>query len=206
MAQGKDITGQRSQADADTGPVPGDRLGHRALLLVAPAERGPGPAQQDLYADGRRRRDRPCRCGRRVKRRPIFAAMAPSTRRTARSGSRGCAGGRTGAGDAGRLQNELFDLGADLATPDGIEGALRLRRPGRPARTRDRRDECDLAPLTSFVLPGGTAIAALPPRAHRRAPRRAGGGGGGGGLQSARAPDLNRLSDHFVRACAFGRA
>ena len=65
----------------------------------------------------------------------------------------------------GRIQNELFDLGADLATPD---------RPGKdlgwePLRIVDSQverleQEIDqlnerLAPLTSFILPAGTALA-----------------------------------------------
>jgi cob(I)alamin adenosyltransferase len=65
----------------------------------------------------------------------------------------------------GRIQNELFDLGADLATPD---------RPGKdlgwePLRILDVQvdrleREIDLlndplSPLTSFILPAGTALA-----------------------------------------------
>lgn len=78
--------------------------------------------------------------------------------------------GRTADGDAtldaalGRIQNDLFDLGADLCTPeDGrrAEGALRI--------TADQviwlEGEIDrinetLDPLNSFVLPGGTPVAA----------------------------------------------
>jgi cob(I)alamin adenosyltransferase len=61
-----------------------------------------------------------------------------------------------------RIQNELFDLGADLATPTGGERE-RLR------VTQEQIDrleaECDaenekLEPLKSFVLPGGTEIGA----------------------------------------------
>jgi len=60
-----------------------------------------------------------------------------------------------------RVQNDLFDLGADLATPGEIEGALRL---GAGAAERleaeiDRLTET-LGPLTSFVLPGGSEAAA----------------------------------------------
>ena len=60
-----------------------------------------------------------------------------------------------------RVQNDLFDLGADLATPHGIEGALRIV----PAQIERLEAEIDaitarLAPLTSFVLPGGSAAAA----------------------------------------------
>lgn len=57
----------------------------------------------------------------------------------------------------GRIQNDLFDLGADLATPDAIEGALRIV----PAQVDRLEAEIDAAnanlpPLTSFVLPGGS--------------------------------------------------
>ncbi len=63
-----------------------------------------------------------------------------------------------------RLQNDLFDLGADLCTPeDGrrAEGALRITAPqvARLESEIDRINEA-LSPLNSFVLPGGTALAA----------------------------------------------
>ena len=61
-----------------------------------------------------------------------------------------------------RLQNDLFDLGADLATPetDKFE-ALRIS-PKQVARLEDEIDHlnADLAPLDSFILPGGSAAAA----------------------------------------------
>ena len=69
-----------------------------------------------------------------------------------------------------RIQNDLFDLGADLAVPEppAAEAA------SEPVRRRLRvvadqvawlEERCDevndtLQPLTSFVLPGGTALAA----------------------------------------------
>jgi cob(I)alamin adenosyltransferase len=62
----------------------------------------------------------------------------------------------------GRIQNELFDLGADLATPAGDEKP-RLRM---TAELVERLEsECDeanarLEPLKSFVLPGGSEAAA----------------------------------------------
>ena len=63
----------------------------------------------------------------------------------------------------GRIQNELFDLGADLATPEGprTAGALRVI-PSQVTRLETEIDALneDLAPLTSFILPGGTAAAA----------------------------------------------
>lgn len=63
----------------------------------------------------------------------------------------------------GRVQNDLFDLGADLAVPQRDGKAERLRVLG----TQVERLEQDidalnahLAPLTSFILPGGTPAAA----------------------------------------------
>ncbi len=58
------------------------------------------------------------------------------------------------------VQNDLFDLGADLATPGEIEGALRLSdgRSGALEAEIDALSE-QLGPLTSFVLPGGSEAA-----------------------------------------------
>lgn len=65
----------------------------------------------------------------------------------------------------GRIQNDLFDLGADLCVPDrgpkAGSPALRIT----DAQVQRLEDEIDhmnasLAPLRSFVLPGGTAAAA----------------------------------------------
>ncbi|QUD86314.1 cob(I)yrinic acid a,c-diamide adenosyltransferase [Phenylobacterium montanum] len=60
-----------------------------------------------------------------------------------------------------RAQNELFDLGADLATPGDKPGALRIVQ-GQVDRLEQEIDLLNeaLSPLTSFVLPGGTAAAA----------------------------------------------
>jgi len=61
-----------------------------------------------------------------------------------------------------RIQNDLFDLGADLATPEDEGGnALRIA----AAQVERLEKEIDavngkLAPLNSFVLPGGTPAAA----------------------------------------------
>ena len=65
----------------------------------------------------------------------------------------------------GRIQNDLFDLGADLCVPDKGE-----KLPYEPLRMSDAQvkrleDEIDkmnavLKPLKSFVLPGGTPAAA----------------------------------------------
>lgn len=101
-----------------------------------------------------------------------------------------------------RIQNELFDLGADLATPAGLDGALRIQ-PGqidRLEREIDAMNE-ELEPLRSFILPGGAGGSAelhLARAVVRRAERAA-------VAAAAFSPDalkyLNRLSDHlFVLA------
>jgi len=63
----------------------------------------------------------------------------------------------------GLIQNDLFDLGADLAVPQREGKAERLRVVGsqveRLERDIDSLNE-KLAPLTSFILPGGTPAAA----------------------------------------------
>ncbi len=64
-----------------------------------------------------------------------------------------------------RVQNDLFDLGADLCVPeDGSEIAAKALRivdaqVDRLEREIDEMNEA-LQPLRSFVLPGGTALAA----------------------------------------------
>ncbi len=61
-----------------------------------------------------------------------------------------------------RIQNDLFDLGADLCRPgDGDDGALRINQ-DQIDRLEAEIDAIngDLAPLDSFILPGGTAAAA----------------------------------------------
>jgi cob(I)alamin adenosyltransferase len=62
----------------------------------------------------------------------------------------------------GLIQNDLFDLGADLAVPQRDGKAERLRvvasQVERLERDIDALNE-PLAPLTSFVLPGGTPAA-----------------------------------------------
>jgi len=63
----------------------------------------------------------------------------------------------------GLIQNDLFDLGADLAVPQREGKAERLEdavEPGRRLGTISTTLNARLAPLTSFVLPGGTPAAA----------------------------------------------
>ena len=107
-----------------------------------------------------------------------------------------------------RIQNDLFDLGADLATPQsGDDGGKALRvTPGQVARLEAEIDamNAELDPLESFVLPGGHPAAAHIHQARtqcRRAEREM-------TLLASREPVneaalqlINRLSDHlFVMA------
>ncbi len=63
-----------------------------------------------------------------------------------------------------RLQNELFDLGSQLATPADFsyEGMFRVgaREVKRLERLIDQ-SQADLAPLNSFILPGGGRVSAF---------------------------------------------
>lgn len=66
-----------------------------------------------------------------------------------------------------RIQNDLFDLGADLCTPEGNARSARKGGPLRIVESQVQRLETEidamnakLAPLSSFVLPGGSAAAA----------------------------------------------
>ena len=106
------------------------------------------------------------------------------------------------------VQNELFDLGADLATPFGTdfeEHALRIvpRQVGRLEEEIDAMN-ADLAPLTSFILPGGSAAVAglhLARAIVRRAERSAVALAEQEQVSPAALAYLNRLSDHlFVAA------
>jgi len=104
----------------------------------------------------------------------------------------------------GRIQNDLFDLGADLCTPEGGkrgEGALRIA-----AAQVDRLErEIDamnatLAPLDSFILPGGTAAAAhlhLARTVTRWAERLVSELAGVDQVNPDALKYLNRLSDHL---------
>jgi cob(I)alamin adenosyltransferase len=65
----------------------------------------------------------------------------------------------------GRIQNDLFDLGADLCSPDKGKGPGGARLAVTEAQVTRLEQEIDalneeLAPLRSFVLPGGTAASA----------------------------------------------
>jgi cob(I)alamin adenosyltransferase len=64
-----------------------------------------------------------------------------------------------------RVQNDLLDLGADLCVPEAADTAARPRLRIGPPYTAWLEEVCDevnakLAPLHSFVIPGGSAAAA----------------------------------------------
>jgi cob(I)alamin adenosyltransferase len=114
-----------------------------------------------------------------------------------------------------RIQNELFDLGADLATPPDPKPDWEVLRITADQVTRIEAEidsmNADLSPLTSFVLPGGSPLAAnlhLARTVCRRAERRV--------ADLARddtqaiSPEslqyLNRLSDHLFVASRHANA
>jgi cob(I)alamin adenosyltransferase len=113
-----------------------------------------------------------------------------------------------------RIQNDLFDLGADLCTPESgrrgptgqarglkAHGVLRIV----AAQVERLEREIDtmnatLRPLDSFILPGGTAAAAYRHLARtitRRAERLVSELAGTEGAHSEALKYLNRLSDHL---------
>jgi len=103
------------------------------------------------------------------------------------------------------IQNDLFDLGADLATPGEIKGALRII-PEQVARLEAEIDAMNaaLSPLTSFILPGGSAASAhlhLARAIARRAERAAVALAEQEAINLSALAYLNRLSDWlFVAA------
>jgi cob(I)alamin adenosyltransferase len=104
----------------------------------------------------------------------------------------------------GHIQNDLFDLGADLCTPeDGRRSAGALRISG--AQVERLEHEIDamnaaLRPLDSFILPGGTAAAAylhLARTVTRRAERLVSELARTEPVNPEALKYLNRLSDHL---------
>jgi cob(I)alamin adenosyltransferase len=98
-----------------------------------------------------------------------------------------------------RIQNDLFDIGADLSVPASDDGRERLR--VQPAQVEWLEGRCDevnatLEPLRSFVLAGGNAESAwlhVCRTVCRRAERRVVALGEGANPEVLRY--LNRLSD-----------
>ena len=96
-----------------------------------------------------------------------------------------------------RIQNDLFDLGADVATPGDVPGALRIvaEQIDWLETQIDAANEM-LAPLTSFILPAGTPAAThlhLARTITRRAERDA--VAAGSDISADARKYLNRLSD-----------
>ena len=114
-----------------------------------------------------------------------------------------------------RIQNELFDLGADLATPPDPKPDWEVLRVTADQVTRIEAEidsmNADLAPLTSFVLPGGSPLAAhlhLARTVCRRAERRVAdlARDDAQAISSESLQYLNRLSDHLFVASRHANA
>ncbi|MGM0586372.1 MAG: cob(I)yrinic acid a,c-diamide adenosyltransferase [Pseudomonadota bacterium] len=109
-----------------------------------------------------------------------------------------------------RIQNDLFDLGADMCRPEPERDAEAEYPPLRMSEAQVERLEAeidamnaDLAPLRSFVLPGGSALAAHLHQCRtvcRRAERLACALAGEEAVTPASVKYLNRLSDWFFVA------
>jgi cob(I)alamin adenosyltransferase len=104
-----------------------------------------------------------------------------------------------------RIQNDLFDLGADLATPgeDFAPTATALRITAAQIERLEREIDAmnaALPPLRSFVLPGGTPVAAylhLARTVTRRAERLTAEAATREPINPLATAYLNRLSDHL---------
>jgi cob(I)alamin adenosyltransferase len=99
-----------------------------------------------------------------------------------------------------RVQNELFDLGADLSVPEGGTGERLRVSPDQVAWLESRCDEANapLEPLSSFVLPGGSERSARLHNARtvcRRAERRVVALAEREPVNASALAYLNRLSD-----------
>jgi cob(I)alamin adenosyltransferase len=106
-----------------------------------------------------------------------------------------------------RIQNELFDLGADIATPGEVEGALRITG-GQVERLEREIDamNANLEPLRSFILPGGSPEVAalhLARTVVRRAERSAVALSNTEQVNPTALAYLNRLSDLLFVAARF---
>lgn len=108
------------------------------------------------------------------------------------------------------IQNDLFDLGADLCRPDMEKDAEAEYPPLRMVAAQTERLEAEidvmndvLEPLRSFILPGGSPLAAhlhLCRTVARRAERLSVELAGSESVNAAAITYLNRLSDWFFVA------
>ena len=115
-----------------------------------------------------------------------------------------------------RIQNDLFDLGADLCRPDMAKDSEAEYAPLRMTGGQVDRLEAeidamnaDLEPLRSFVLPGGSALAAhlhLCRTVSRRAERLSVALSGTEDVNAHAVKYLNRLSDWFFVASRVANA
>ena len=145
---------------------------------------------------------------------PLMAAIGDVDEANSAIGVARAALGAQPAADAmlARIQNELFDLGADLATPPDpatgyAPGPMALRViASQVERLEAEIDAMNAAldPLSSFILPGGGEGAA---RLHvaravvRRAERAAVAADAVRPLNPVALAYLNRLSDHLFVLC-----
>jgi cob(I)alamin adenosyltransferase len=109
-----------------------------------------------------------------------------------------------------RIQNHLFDVGADLSVPFGVTDRLRVTQAGVDELERlcDQLN-ADLPELRSFVLPGGTQTAAqfhVARTVCRRAEREALAADREHGINPLVLAYLNRLSDLLFIAARWTNA
>ncbi len=110
-----------------------------------------------------------------------------------------------------RIQNDLFDLGADLATPETGQdlGYTPLRVSDAQVKAIEEAIDglnAELSPLRSFVLPGGSPASAhlhLARTVSRRAERLMVDLAAREDINSAAVRYMNRLSDYFFVASRF---
>ncbi len=109
-----------------------------------------------------------------------------------------------------RIQNDLFDLGADLCVPETAKHAARALRISAAQVERLEKEidamNAELSPLTSFVLPGGTPAAAylhLARTIARRAERLMVELAHSESVGAEAMKYINRLSDHLFVAARF---
>jgi hypothetical protein len=145
-----------------------DRAHPRVRLRAPPTGRlTHGRAEQDLHQDRR------CRGNRAWRWQPGGQALHAGDllwhggRAERDAGLARLHAGRDGGATGSTIQNDLFDLGADLCTPNMEKDAEREYPPLRIVAAQVARLETEidamnakLQPLRSFILPGGTALAA----------------------------------------------